>query len=85
MNIFESFFGWFGEVFSGITGETIENIKDIAVDAVNHAESLAGVNGPGKRAAAFKEIESKALDASIQVSTHAINTAIELAVARLRG
>lgn len=85
MNIFQSMFGYFGEVFSGVTGEVIENVKGISIDAVNNAENLIGAEGWEKRDAAFNEITDKAAKAGIAVSTHAINTAIELAVARLRG
>jgi hypothetical protein len=84
MNIFSSVFGWFGEVFSGVTGEVVGDIKDIAIDAVNNAETLAGASGAEKQSAAFAEIQEKAIEAGIKTATHAINLAIEAAVAGLK-
>lgn len=77
-------FGWFGSVFSGTTGEVCAGLKDIAHNAVDNAENLAGASGPEKRDAAFAEIKEKAIDGGLVFATHAINLLIETCVAELK-
>jgi hypothetical protein len=78
-------FNFFSAVFSGVTGRAIEGIIDIARSVVAELESDPHVlTSADKRQAAFERIKAKTLEEGKEFSSHAINLAIELAVAELR-
>lgn len=83
MNIWTSVFGFLSSVFSGNTGKIVESISDIAREVVKELDGVPG-SGKAKKEDAFDTIKNRAMRDGIQVASHAINLAIELAVADLR-
>jgi hypothetical protein len=78
-------FSFFNAVFSGVTGKVVESIVDLAREVVREIEGDPNLlTSTDKRQAAFNRIKAKALEEGHEVSTHAVNLAIELAVAELR-
>ncbi len=78
-------FNFFSTVFSGSTGKVIEGVLDITRTVIGELETDPNfLTNADKRQAAFDRIRSKALEEGREVSSHAINLAIELAVAELR-
>jgi chemotaxis regulatin CheY-phosphate phosphatase CheZ len=68
-----------------VTGQVVESILDIARAVTQELENDPNfLTNAEKRQAAFERIKNKALEEGKQVSSHAINLAIELAVAELR-
>lgn len=83
--VFSWLFSFFSSVFSGITGKVLEGLIDIARQVIKQLEDDPSfLTSSDKRQAAFERIKSKALEEGKELSSHAINLAIELAVAELR-
>lgn len=97
--MFTALFRWLGnllgEIWEFIKPLLREGIRDelktllpIALEAVTRLAPLATMSGGEKRLAAFrqikKEIGAMALGASITIGTSLINTAIELALQKLK-
>jgi len=78
-------FSFLNAVFSGVTGKVVESLVDISRQVVRELEENPDVlTSTDKRQAAFERVKTKAIEEGREVSTHAVNLAIELAVAELR-
>ncbi len=76
---------FFNSVFSGVTGQAVEGILEIARGVVKEIDQDPSIlSSADKRQAAFDRIKTTALAEGKEIASHAINLAIELAVAELR-
>jgi hypothetical protein len=82
MNIFTKLISFLSKVFSGSTGVITESILDLAIDAVLVVANT-DLSAEGKKEKAFEIIRRRAAEEGIEVASHAINLAIELAVSSL--
>lgn len=84
MNFWTGILGFLAQVLSGSTGKIVESIEDIALETVTALNSpFNALTGSQKKEEAYDKILARAQSEGIKVATHAINLAIELAVASL--
>ncbi len=89
MGIFQKIFSWikgsglFQRVAATLAGKAVESIRDLALAVVS--ELAAGnLTGEEKRSIAFSRIKEAAIREGKEISTSAINLAIEMAVALIK-
>lgn len=87
MNFFSKVFSWFRGFFAEVAatsiGKMTESLREIAL-AVCDELTLSSLSSEEKRAEAYNRIWAKAIQEGREISTTAINLAIEMAVAMVK-
>lgn len=71
-------------ILADSTAKMLTALLPIALDAVASMAADSGKSGAEKRAAAADQIKAAAVQADVQATSHAVNLAIEMALAKLQ-